>query len=117
MSSSARRTILNAAPESARVRWLLISFFLLSSSLNYLDRLLLASLAPVLKAEFHLNDLGYGNLVAVFAITYALCAPVLGWLMDRVGLTPVASLAVGIWSIAGVATGFANRLRSCSGPG
>jgi len=107
VSSSARRTILNAAPESARVRWLLISFFLLSSSLNYVDRLLLASLAPVLKAEFHLSDLGYGNLVAVFAITYALCAPVMGWLMDRVGLTPVASLAVGIWSIAGIATGFA----------
>lgn len=103
----APRPVLNSAPESARLRWALISFFLLSSALNYLDRLLLASLAPVLKAEFHLNDLGYGNVVAAFAITYALFSPVMGWLMDRVGLTPIASLAVGIWSIAGVATGFA----------
>ncbi|HXE14625.1 MAG TPA: hypothetical protein VN633_21040, partial [Bryobacteraceae bacterium] len=63
MISFTRRRVLNAAPESARLRWFLISFFLLSSSLNYLDRLLLASLAPVLKTEFHLNDLGYGNLV------------------------------------------------------
>jgi MFS transporter, ACS family, hexuronate transporter len=98
--------ILTTVPESAALRWLLISAFLVSSALNYLDRLLLASLAPALKTEFHLNDLGYGNLVAAFAITYAVCSPVLGWLMDRFGLSPITTVAVGIWSAAGIATGF-----------
>src|SRR5579859_5431871 len=95
------------APRSAMLRWLLLSVFLISSALNYLDRLLLASLAPGLKTQFHLNDFGYGKLVAAFAVTYALCAPLLGWLMDRYGLTPVISVAAGIWSLAGLATGFA----------
>jgi len=107
MSRASRsRTSLENVPESAALRWFLISAFLISSALNYLDRLLLASLAPVLKTEFRLSDLGYGNLVAAFAVTYALCSPVLGWLMDRFGLTPITTLAVGIWSAAGVANGF-----------
>ena len=98
--------ILTSVPESAVLRWFLISAFLVSSALNYLDRLLLASLAPVLKTEFHLNDLGYGNLVAAFAITYAISSPVLGWLMDRFGLSPITTIAVGMWSAAGIASGF-----------
>ena len=100
------RPVETKTPASAWLRWFLISLFLISSALNYLDRLLLASLAPVLKQEYHLSDLGYGNLVAVFAITYSLCSPLLGWLIDRFGLTRVISLAAGIWSAAGIATGF-----------
>jgi ACS family hexuronate transporter-like MFS transporter len=34
------------------------------------------------------------------------CSPVLGWLMDRFGLSPITTIAVGIWSAAGIATGF-----------
>lgn len=103
---------LEQAPQSAVLRWFLVSVFLISSALNYLDRLLLASLAPVLKSQFHLNDFGYGNLVAAFAITYALASPVLGWLMDRVGLSPITTLAVGLWSAAGIATGFVRSYTS-----
>jgi MFS transporter, ACS family, hexuronate transporter len=88
------------------VRWFVLSFFVLSSALNYLDRSLLGALAPVLKSEYHFSDQDYGYLVAVFSLTYALASPLLGILMDRIGLTTVVSLAVGVWSLAGMATGF-----------
>ncbi len=88
------------------VRWFVLSFFVLSSALNYLDRSLLGALAPVLKTEYHFSDQDYGYLVAVFSLTYALASPLLGILMDRIGLTTVVSLAVGVWSLAGMATGF-----------
>lgn len=87
-------------------RWFVVSFFLTSSSLNYLDRLLLASLAPVLKAQYHLTNVDYGNLLAAFSVTYAVVSPALGYWMDRIGLTRVATLAVGAWSLAAIATGF-----------
>jgi ACS family hexuronate transporter-like MFS transporter len=86
-------------------RWFVTSFFLISSALNYLDRLLLASLAPVLMVEFHLSKVGYANLLAAFSVTYALGSPILGYWMDRAGLTAISTLAVGIWSSAGMATG------------
>ena len=97
-------------------RWFVTSFFLISSALNYLDRLLLASLAPVLMAEFHLSKVGYANLLAAFSVTYALGSPILGYWMDRAGLTAISTLAVGVWSAAGMATGWvysASQLLWC----
>ena len=46
--------------------------FVLSSALNYLDRQILAALAPVLRAEFSLTNAGYGMVLAAFSITYAI---------------------------------------------
>jgi MFS transporter, ACS family, hexuronate transporter len=89
---------------ASRLRWLAIGVFVLSTSLNYLDRQLLAALAPTLKAEFHLNNAEYGQMQSVFAIAYAAVAPFAGWFVDFAGLNVGASVAVAIWSIAGVAT-------------
>ncbi len=86
------------------LRWLAISVFVLSSSLNYLDRQLLAALAPTLRDEFQLSNQQYGLVVSVFAIVYAAAAPAAGWFLDRVGLNRGAGIAVGLWSLAGSAT-------------
>jgi len=67
------------------LRWLVLSVFVVSTALNYLDRLLLAALAPTLKSEFHLSNTQYGGVISVFSIVYALAAPVAGWFIDRVG--------------------------------
>ncbi len=92
------------------LRWVVVSVFVLSSSLNYLDRQILAALAPLLRAEFHLTNAGYGQVLAVFSISYAACSPVAGLLIDRFGLNRGISLGVGLWSLAGVATGFVRNL-------
>jgi len=86
------------------LRWLAIGIFLLSSSLNYLDRQLLAAIAPTLKLEFHLNNAQYGQIQSVFFIVYALVAPFAGWFIDAAGLTLGSSIAVTVWSLAGAAT-------------
>jgi ACS family hexuronate transporter-like MFS transporter len=86
-------------------RWLVLSVFVLSSTINYLDRQTLATLAPVLRTELRLSNADYGWIVAAFSITYAMCAPFAGLLIDRVGLYRGISLAIGAWSVAGLATG------------
>ena len=90
---------------ASRLRWLAIGIFVLSSSLNYLDRLLLAALAPTLKLEFHLSNAQYGALISVFSIVYAVMAPVAGWFIDRVGLNLGIGISMAVWSLAGMATG------------
>jgi MFS transporter, ACS family, hexuronate transporter len=97
---------------ASRLRWLVLSVFILSTTLNYLDRLLLAALAPTLKGEFHLSNTQYGGLISVFSIVYALTAPVAGWFIDRVGLNAGITVSMAVWSMAGMATGLT---RSFSG--
>jgi ACS family hexuronate transporter-like MFS transporter len=91
--------------DAAPARWLLLGIFLLSSAINYLDRQSLATLAPLVRAEFHLSNADYGFILAAFSITYAASAPVAGMLIDRAGLNRVITIAVGLWSCAGIATG------------
>jgi ACS family hexuronate transporter-like MFS transporter len=91
---------------ASRLRWLVLSVFVLSTALNYLDRLLLAALAPTLKSEFHLSNAQYGGVISVFSIVYALTAPVAGWFIDRVGLNAGITVSMAVWSAAGMATGW-----------
>lgn len=98
-----------------RYRWLALAVFMLSSAINYLERQTLAALAPALEAEFHLSRMQFGWIVGVFSATYAASAPFAGILVDRIGLNRAASLAIGVWSCAGIATGFTSGLRSLMG--
>ena len=111
-SSVERAASLSAAPPSiaSPLRWLALSVFVLSSSLNYLDRLLLAALAPTIKTEFHLSSAGYGSVISAFSLVYAVVAPLAGWMVDRVGLNPGVTIAMFVWSLAGAATGFTRGL-------
>ena len=101
--------------DALRFRWLVLGVFVLSSAINYLDRQTLAMLAPVLRAEFRLSNTDYGLILAAFSVTYAVSAPFAGMLIDRVGLNRAASLAVGLWSCAGIATGFTSGLAGLVG--
>jgi len=108
-------------PAAPRTRWFVIAVFFLSSSINYLDRQSLATLAPLLRADFHLSNADYGWILAAFSITYAAAAPFAGLLIDRVGLNRGIALVIGLWSLAGISTGFTRGLgglvacRACLG--
>ena len=89
-----------------RSRWTLLAVFVLSTAINYLDRNTLAVVASEFMREFGLSNEGYGWIVSAFFVSYTLAAPFAGVLVDRIGLRRGATLAVGAWSLAGIATGF-----------
>jgi MFS transporter, ACS family, hexuronate transporter len=93
------------------LQWVAIAVFVFSSSLNYLDRQLLAAVAPTLKAEFTLTDRDYGYLLFAFSVTYAVTAPLAGLFIDRVGLNVGMCVAVAAWSVAGLWTGLIGSFR------
>lgn len=98
-------------PDSTnRLRWVVIGVLVLSTSLSFLDRQVLAALAPLFKEEFHLSNEGYGWLISAFSLAYAVCAPITGLLIDAVGLNRGVTAVVALWSAAGVATGFAGGI-------
>ncbi len=91
-------------------RWVAVAVFVLSSSLNYLDRQLLSALAPAIRGEFGWNYEDYGRVVSYFSLVYAIAAPLMGLVIDRIGLNAGVTLAVGVWSAATVWTGLARGL-------
>jgi ACS family hexuronate transporter-like MFS transporter len=91
-------------------RWVAVGIFVLSSSLNYLDRQLFSALAPVIRGEFGWTYEDYGRVVSYFSLVYAIAAPLMGLVIDRIGLNAGVSLAVGVWSLATVWTGWAKDL-------
>ncbi len=97
-------------PPGLRLRWFVVGVLVLSTALSFVDRQVLAALAPFLKDHFHLTNEGYGFVVSAFSLAYALFAPAAGLFIDRVGLTAGAAMAVGLWSVAGMATGLAGGL-------
>ena len=91
-------------------RWIAVGVFVLSSSLNYLDRQLFSALAPAIRGEFGWSYEDYGRVVSYFSLVYAISAPLMGLVIDRIGLNAGVSLAVGAWSAATVWTGWARDL-------
>lgn len=97
------------------LRWVAMGVFVLSSTLNYLDRLLLAAAAPLLERDFHLTNRDYGFALSAVSIAYAVSAPMMGLFLDRVGLNLGISISLAFWSIAGAATGLARNLSQLIG--
>jgi ACS family hexuronate transporter-like MFS transporter len=94
---------------SFSLRWLAVSAFVLSSTLNYLDRQLLNVLAPLIMADMHLNQTGFGWLISTFSIAYAASSLLTGWFLDRFGINRGISAAVSWWSTAAICTGFVSN--------
>jgi ACS family hexuronate transporter-like MFS transporter len=92
-------------PSSSAARWFAVSVFCLSSAWNYLDRLVLSAAGPRVKAEFHLSNTDFGFLLSAFGLAYALAAPAMGWLLDRLGLELGIILSVALWSFSSAICG------------
>ncbi len=100
------------ASDPARYRWIILLIFVLSTAINYLDRQTLTTVAPLIRAEFHLSNAGFGLILTAFSLTYAASAPFAGLLIDRIGLNRAISVAVALWSCTGIATGLTRGARS-----
>ncbi len=96
-------------------RWVAMIVFLFASALSFLDRQVLAALAPEIMNDLGLTKRDYGLLLSLFSMTYAASAPLAGLLIDRVGLNFGIGLSVAVWSIAGIATGFTNTFSALLG--
>src|SRR5919109_1165349 len=110
ISKTIDHTLASAVPW----RWVAIAVFAMSSSLNYLDRQLLAALAPTFQSEFGLSNAQYGLLLSAFSVTYMLTSPLAGragLFVDRVGLNPGIVIAVCSWSLASGATALVQTFR------
>jgi MFS transporter, Spinster family, sphingosine-1-phosphate transporter len=74
---------------------------------DYVDRQVIVSMFPFLKAEWNLSDKELGLLISVISITVAVFGIPVAWIADRVSrVKSIAAMAV-LWSVACISCMFA----------
>lgn len=90
-----------------RLAGITLALLFSANFVNFLDRQVVAALAPSLKAHWHLTDAQVGLLATAFEIAYALGHVPLALLSDRWLRSKVVSLAAAVWSGAMALSGTA----------
>lgn len=95
---------------SARYVWYVVLLLTVVNVFNYVDRMALAVLAPLIKADMDLSDAQLGLLIGfAFALFYAICGiPIARW-ADRGIRRNIIALALVTWSVFTVASGAAQN--------
>ena len=68
------------------LRWYILLLVALGGVVNYVDRNVLAVLAPELEKVLHFSTQQYSYIVVAFLLFYSLTQPVAGYIIDRIGL-------------------------------
>src|SRR5271169_4028956 len=84
-------------------RWLICGLLFFATTVNYMDRQVIALLKPMLQVQFGWTDTGYGDIIFAFALAYAIGLLFIGKLVDRLGTRKGFSAAVFAWSVAAMA--------------
>jgi ACS family hexuronate transporter-like MFS transporter len=104
-SSSETRTVESPAfpGRTGYFRWTICALLFFATTINYLDRQIIAILKPTLQDELGWSENDYSNIISAFQFAYAIGLVVVGWVMDRLGSRKGFSLAVVVWSVAAMA--------------
>lgn len=89
------------------LRWYICALLFFATVVNYIDRQVLGTLAPELQAKIGWTESEYSQIVIWFQIAYAVMFLVWGGVLDRIGVKLGFTLALIIWSFAGMATALA----------
>lgn len=90
------------APKGKNYRWLIVVLLFTGTVINYLDRQIIGLLKPTLEAEFSWTETDFGKIMSAFSFAYAIGLLVSGRFIDKVGTKLGYSVAVVVWSLAGM---------------
>jgi predicted MFS family arabinose efflux permease len=86
--------------------WIVVGVLWIVSLLNYLDRLMIASMRDPIKDSIPMSDAQFGLLTSVFLLVYGLLSPFGGYFADRYSRKLVIVISLLVWSAVTVWTGF-----------
>ena len=88
------------------LRWWIVGLVMLGAMLNYLTRSVMGVAAPTMLTELSITEEQYGWITGAFQAGIIL-QPVVGYVLDSVGLRYGLALFAGAWSVISMAHGFA----------
>jgi MFS family permease len=112
VSNCNRQLVMETKHGTSRTRAAALLLLLGINLFNYIDRYVLASVEPSIRATFFSpgdpNAMAItGTLGTAFIVSYMIAAPALGWLADRFSRWVIIGTSVLLWSMATGASGLA----------
>jgi MFS transporter, ACS family, hexuronate transporter len=96
------------------LRWWIVGLIFLATLINYIDRLTVSVLAPVITKDLGLSNTEFGGIITWFLLAYTISQSLSGKLYDRVGTKRGFVYSIVLWSLAAMAHAFARGLASLS---
>ncbi len=100
----------NEARNHGWVRWSICALLFFATTVNYMDRQIIAILKPTLQRDLHWNESDFATLVVYFQLAYAIAMPFAGRMIDLLGTRIGYALAVVVWSLASMSHACASTL-------
>jgi len=102
--------IVARVPGVRGLRWWIIGLIFLATLINFIDRLTVSILGPVIMAQLKLTNSQFGSITAWFLVAYTASQGLSGKLYDRIGSKRGFTMSVLVWSIAASLHAFARGL-------
>ncbi|MBN1133055.1 MAG: MFS transporter [Bacteroidales bacterium] len=84
------------------VRWRILVLIFFATTINYVDRQVIGLLKPFIAEDLGWSEAAYGYIVSAFQAAYAIGLLISGSLLDRFGTRLGYTIAIFIWSLAGM---------------
>lgn len=88
--------------------WVVVALLWVVAALNYIDRQVIFSLFPLLRADLHVSNTQLGLLGTAFLWIYGIASPFGGYVADRFNRRSVILLSFAIWSAVTFMVGHAH---------
>jgi len=83
-------------------RWRILVLLFFATTINYVDRQVIGLLKPFIAEDLGWSEAGYGYIVSAFQAAYAIGLLLTGRMLDKIGTRAGYTIAIFIWSVAGM---------------
>ena len=90
-------------------RWYICALLFFATTVNYMDRMVLGILKPVISQDLHWTEDQYGTIIACFQTGYAVMMLVAGWMIDKLGTRIGYMLSATVWSLSSMSHALARN--------
>jgi ACS family hexuronate transporter-like MFS transporter len=97
-------------PRLGRVRWTICAMLFVATSINYMDRQVIAILKPTLEHSIGMTEVSYGYIVDAFQIAYAIGLLAAGHLIDKLGTRIGYMVVMAVWSLSAMGHALASTV-------
>lgn len=108
------RTAVDVGFKLRGLRWWIVGLIFLATLINYIDRLTISVLAPVITRDLSLSNTEFGGILSWFLLAYTISQGLSGKFYDRVGTKRGFVCSIVLWSVAAMSHAFARGLASLS---
>lgn len=104
-------------------RWTICAMLFAATTINYMDRQVIAILKPTIQHSIGMSEIAYGYVVDAFQFAYAAGLILAGRFVDRIGTRISYMVVMAVWSLSAMGHALANTVfefgiaRFCLGIG